>query len=204
MFVPIKQGMNHHSPISLTIDILGSQEDIIQVKLKSGSWLPQPAKAAINRLYQVGEGVVELWMNGLLGRLRFDSDVHGYNIVGVEVACSSFLNPKHLDAIDAFRKNWVLLCEESGSEFGYFGDYPLQLETTYRDEEVLIALLSYEIDTLVEKAYWLTYLGSAITSRWGSHEPYPFHRQVEVLDSGAVVLHAGRGDNPVSGDEETN
>ncbi|MEQ8465609.1 hypothetical protein [Coleofasciculus sp. E1-EBD-02] len=201
IFVTPAESISHAELIHLTIHTYNIRDNLIQLRLQEGEWLPFSSDVAIDELCRAGHGIVETRIAGLHGYVTFEEDVSGYSVIGIKTYRRDWLELAFPSVLDLFRMQWIALCEKIKAEFGYFGNFDFQQEIAYRDQEIIVQLLSYEIDYLVQKAFWLTYLGSPIVSHWNPSNFLHFHRQVEKLASGAFVLHAGRGENPVTGDE---
>lgn len=201
VFVPVKQAPALPDLITLALTTLGDPGRIVGVYFSEPETPGQSRGAKMERLKTTGKGSVELHLSGLRGYVSFGDDDDGYVNVRIEVNQRDFLTLPDPEAIDRFIARWTAFCEQSGAEFGYFSEYQEEMEPGYRRDEIVIPCLCCEMDYLVKKCFWLPYLGPLLAPHWSRQGPYL--RRTDSLSSGALVLHAGRGYNPIMGDGES-
>ena len=198
IFVEVNK-MDYEELIDLTFNTFDLHNHIFEVKVEEQDW-SMPTDHILSNLRESSNGLMEVRMVGLYGYTSFKKNIRGYNIIGIRVYQREFLNLPSVDTINQFQVKWIDLCDKSQADFGYFGNSPSQSEDEYIHNEILIPLLSYDISYLVNKNFWMTYIGQQILPRWKERIFFENDFDIENLSSRSILICGGAGYNPVTGD----
>lgn len=198
IFIPADQGISFVDVVEQALRTFDASAQAFAIRFSETEEWQTPPDDLVASLATNGYSTIETQINGLHGLLTFEKDIVEYYVVGVKIYEKEFLNPGSFDSITTFVDSWVDFCVDNKADFGYFGNFASQQEIEYRDDKILILLLTSEIDYLAQHDFWLTYLSADTAQHWHPDRFLGFHRRVDQLPSGGVVLHGGRGDNPVT------
>lgn len=195
-YIPFIEQWAERGGIARIMNFLGPAENIKGVFIAGVEY---PFEDGLSALLYGKAGMIKATIAGFTSNIWFQEVANTYISIEITVPEWELAEPKGDPArVELFALKWGELCEVMGVKAAFFSDYGAV--ATMDHKRKLDNLIQGEISEFVAGWPWRMYLDHDIARTWNEDAPLDQARYAVQSRSGALIIYAGKGYNPVFGD----